>query len=506
MSLNRRDFLKLSAASGLALPFLESLEANAQSTGVVPPRVIFLTTPHGHFHKEFFPQNPVGLLVGPEGMKYAPLAGMTGPLSNVHGNRFDAFKNKINLIQGLDVLAKGGSGAHAQTRVLCASGQIDINNQESFPVSGYSIDSILAESPTFYKGKPFSPALRLANSTYGYDDFFSFNRSNGSNIRNSYFRKSTSSTGTAPTAQAFNTYFGSLTTTTTTTATPTSSDPQLPRRSAFNQILNSYANLAKSTRLSATDKIQLDQHATIVRNLASKLTTAPVANIPISGQCAKPVLLTTSNSNEQYDQTFDLITAILNCRMTSLVHLSLSEFVDPVTGIGAGQWHQEGGHTENMATYRTIQGWVADRVVSLMKKMDAIKEENGQSMLDNSLIVLLSQHGYENGHQPLGHTALLAGSLGGKIRTGNYLDYRQTGAKIYDLGYNDLGNNTFGRPYNSLMVSIFNALGVPPSEYEREGLVGFGEYNQAAWASYGTPWQAYLTDVAKRASLPLLVA
>ena len=57
--------------------------------------------------------------------------------------------------------------------------------------------------------------------------------------------------------------------------------------------------------------------------------------------------------------------------------------------------------------------------------------------------------------------------------TGYYVDYRPRPLRVVDSGQNLIA----GRPYNSLLVTLFKAMGFAASEYQKFGRPGFGAYN-----------------------------
>jgi len=98
---------------------------------------------------------------------------------------------------------------------------------------------------------------------------------------------------------------------------------------------------------------------------------------------------------------------------------------------------------------------------SFLQKLDAIKEANGMSILDNSLIFLSSELADGNAHNqgtttyagfsgPTGKPILLAGSAGGKIKTGRHAIYSNS-------------------PQPNLFIALLNTLGVPVTTFGTAG-------------------------------------
>ena len=53
------------------------------------------------------------------------------------------------------------------------------------------------------------------------------------------------------------------------------------------------------------------------------------------------------------------------------------------------------------------------------------------------------------------------------------IDYRQRPFR-YTANRTDFG--PVGRPYNELLISIMQAMGLTPEDYQRDGNTGFGDY------------------------------
>jgi len=97
---------------------------------------------------------------------------------------------------------------------------------------------------------------------------------------------------------------------------------------------------------------------------------------------------------------------------------------------------------------------------SFLQKLDAIKEASG-SILDNSLIFLSSEISDGNNHNqgttsyagfsgPTGKPILLAGSAGGKIKTGRHVRYNNSAQA-------------------DLFIALLNILGAPVTKFGANG-------------------------------------
>jgi hypothetical protein len=97
--------------------------------------------------------------------------------------------------------------------------------------------------------------------------------------------------------------------------------------------------------------------------------------------------------------------------------------------------------------------------------------EAGRTVLDNSLVYYMQEH--NEVHQLYSIPTVLFGSLGGILRTNQYLDYRD---------HNIVSSNGPSLPgllVNHLYVSILQGMGLQPQDYERRisgiPVVGYGD-------------------------------
>ncbi|HEY8946978.1 MAG TPA: hypothetical protein VIM73_22195, partial [Polyangiaceae bacterium] len=138
-----------------------------------------------------------------------------------------------------------------------------------------------------------------------------------------------------------------------------------------------------------------------------------------------------------------------------------------------GTWHGLAHDFANENARRMLKGinqWIASEVFAkLLAKLD-VPEAGGTTYLDNSLIYW----GNELGFNHIGYSVpcLLAGSAGGFIKPGRYLDYIDWDGRAY-FSQED-GNVIRGIPHNQFLVTALQAMGLSPADYERDGKPGYG--------------------------------
>ena len=116
-----------------------------------------------------------------------------------------------------------------------------------------------------------------------------------------------------------------------------------------------------------------------------------------------------------------------------------------------GEWHNMVHSNTNPAMHAALDNgfaWYAQVVAGLMERLESIPEGDG-TMLDNTLIVWLSEFGDGGAHDVTNLPILLAGGVGG-LRHGQHI--RATGKTTGDLYtssfrlFGDRRINHFGRP------------------------------------------------------------
>jgi hypothetical protein len=112
---------------------------------------------------------------------------------------------------------------------------------------------------------------------------------------------------------------------------------------------------------------------------------------------------------------------------------------------GVNEEHHELSHAgdadpESIEKLVKINVWHAQEVAYLLDRLEAAKEVDGTSLLDNSLVLWGNELGAGNSHSYRDIPWLLAGGAGGALRTGRFIRYAD-------------------EPHNNLLVSVCNAMG-----------------------------------------------
>jgi hypothetical protein len=500
---SRRFFLRGLGGAALALPFLESLApraARAQATG--PKRFIVVKSFSTQLVKEWYPRfegngytlkdarydgskaDGTTLLTQriDSALPYtqAPLADFqtSSGISGILGEKLNPYLSKLNLIRGLDFLPEVnhnyggllGNFSSCTNATPCTADELG-----AVP----TIDQVLAYSSKFY---PDVPVARYLHLSQGVSDSMSYtDRGTGGEVEQLKAR-------TNP-LDAFNDLFGGATT------------PVVPggegapaignERDALlvDRVMDQYRTLKQSSRLSSDDRRKLDQYVNLMAELQAKLNVRPMLSCTAP---AEPESLANNENTDpsdivrKWDVMLDLVQAGLMCDRTRVVtlavHKALGPGPDPQDDALVGHYHSEnaaGGTWHGLAhdwgnenSRRMLAGinrWVANEFFAkLLERLDVAEGES--TILDNSLVYWGNELGFN--HLAYSVPCLTAGGAGGAITTGRYLDYIDWESQAY-FSQED-GNVIQGIPHNQFLVSVLQAMGLSPSDYERGGQPGYG--------------------------------
>lgn len=466
--LSRRNILR-GAGVALSLPWLESLAPKhaAAATATVPVRYLPIYLPNG-----------APLLWSPSGSG----SGTAWQLSSIL-QPLAALKSKVTIISNLEngsVFNMDGSSSvepsHGRqpgawlTGMDAGTVRAKLNVEEA---NGVSVDQIMAAHALF-SGKTALPSLAVGLSTV----YSSCDGEQCSNARSVSWR--------TPIQPLFKTVdpllvFNALVAAKGGNSSDADAAKRLARRkSVLDTVLENASNTR--TRLSVADRLRMDEFLDSVRSVEKRV-------VGVSGgmggaACAlgaAPTLATvtpdnirqnsaTYNKGTHADAMNDLIVLAFQCDLTRIITYMLederSEFTyDHVerrvfgdtgsTGVGGtcGEYHGFGQHGQ-YDDYCTITWWNVAQVASLCSKLDAIKEANGLSILDNSLVYFgACMHSDDHACDRI-PTAII-GSAGGKLKTDQHLVLEKTPMRnlhytvmndVFGMNQANFGQNLTGAP------------------------------------------------------------
>jgi hypothetical protein len=497
---SRRSFLRGAGGALLALPFLPSLLSKAAEAqaAAVPKRLIVLKSFSTQLIKQWYPsfsgngyqlknskyQDSRGdgttLLtqkLGSTPYTWAPLADLKTDqgISKILGPKLNPFLDKLTLIRGLDFLPSVNhnfGGLLGNFSSCTKATPCDADALADVP----TIDQVLAYSPKFYQG---TPGVRSLHISQGVVDAMSY--SDGGKPGGAVEQLKTR---TNP-RDVFNDLFAGVT-------DMPGSGPAMANPDALlvDKVVEQYRALQKSPRLSADDRAKVEQHVGFLAEVEAKLSSTTKMS------CTKPADPGSLDNNSGTDPAdilrkwelfLDLLVAGIACDRTRLVtigvHKALGPGPDPNDTKLAGHYHSEdasGGTWHGLAhdfgnenarrMLAGINSWIAQELFAKLVEKLNVAESGGQTLLDNSLVYWGNELGFN--HIAYSVPCLLAGSAGGYIKTGRYLDYIDWDGHAY-FSQED-GNVIKGIPHNRFLVTALQAMGLSPADYERGGQPGYG--------------------------------
>jgi hypothetical protein len=248
------------------------------------------------------------------------------------------------------------------------------------------------------------------------------------------------------------------------------------------RVLGDYRRLVTGPRLGAEDRQRLESHMSFLSEIEGRLKA------PASASCGSVA----APAGDNLDKMVDVVVAALRCGRTRIALLKLGA-LNPF-GISDSTNHNahhanSGGEVTNLK----VMGYQSTKVAALMSKLDGVLADpgTGQTLLDMAAVYWSCESGATWGsqgtHNCTDRGVVLGGRAGGFLKTGNYVDYRTP-------------TGSAGRPINELLVTLLQAMGLRPDEYEKHNpgaVEGFGIYDGKNAGKYAS-WSQ------RRAALPVI--
>jgi hypothetical protein len=423
--LSRRTVLRGLGGAAIALPFLEAMLPRRARAATPPRRFVVMFSANGTL--------PSWTPTGSE-LDFT-LSPILSPLAPHQGD--------LVIVQGL--LQQGGGGDGHQNGI---SGMLTGTPLNPGPFAGVgappagwatgpSVDQRIAEAlaaPT-----PFR-SLELGVQVGAADDWG----------RMIYRAANQPLPPTDDPAQVYDTVFSDLHT-----------DPAVlaHQRARHKSILDAVG--AEYTRIggqiSSADKQRLDAHLTAIREIETRLTTSLVEN---NAACADPAVPPVSaQSNDSFPAVgaiqLDLLAMALACDLTRVASLQWSRSVSQVrfTWLGISDGHHDLSHRSDsdadaVNKLTQINTWYAQQMAGLIARLKATPDAGGGTLFDNTLVLWCNELAKGNTHSRQDAPYVLAGTGGGLLVTGRYLNYEGQGLA-----------------HNGLLLSLLNAMDIPDTTF-----------------------------------------
>jgi hypothetical protein len=421
MVLNRREALKnLSLGAGIVVlaPMLARLEAQAAGAPVTAKRFVFVVESNGVPPEQLAPvgvtrkrrdQRPGN---GPASLTDVSLKDKDLPFSL---EPIKAWKDRVTIVQGLSGRVCGG-GHSNNFGALSAMGAGRGNGGESTAIVGETIDGALAKIvPGIFPHIGLGISKRLENSVV---------------YSVSAWDKDKALPIIVKPDLAYSTLFGSV-------AGGEAQQDFVARNNLLDFLRDDIRRV--ESHLVGEEKEQLGAYLETfetLRDRQSKLNEIK-HTLREKGPVARDKYKSAVET-DRLDAMFDIGACALVCGLTNVLTLSsaagVRDFDITFKGLGLNIDKHSIGHGGSFEgkkwdeLYNIIRRYHFDRIAGLMKKLNAVKEGDG-TMLDNTVIVYLSD-GAEGHHSRCWEWPMVViGNVGKKLKTGRYLDYPGYGAK-----------------------------------------------------------------------------
>jgi hypothetical protein len=204
------------------------------------------------------------------------------------------------------------------------------------------------------------------------------------------------------------------------------------------------------SELGSFERARLDEHSDAISRIEARLNDTTTE--PTGGECSSPAFNTGNfNGASDSDTNFDIIsdlqcdiaTLALKCDLTRVVSFMLGnhqcDYTVPESGVDTN-YHQSihGRPAEDYIQYRA---YYATKLRYLIQSLADTEDMDGNSLLDNTILLHVSDMGDARAHDGANAPFMLAGGAGGGLSTGRSL-------------------NLNGVDYKSLLDTVAQAAGV----------------------------------------------
>jgi hypothetical protein len=461
--IHRRTLLRGAGGVAIGLPFLSAMLAPGRSHAdqAMPKRLIVFFSPGGTLLDKWRP-------VGSE--RDFTLQPMMAPLA--------PYQDRLTFLSGLDMSITSIGNGHPHARGMggiltgreLLPGNYNTNGGNAGFAAGASIDQVIAASIS--RGLRF-PSLEVSAGW-------------GTGL----------AAGGQPHPGSILSYQAPSRVGGQATPVPPATDPQSTLERVFASVGNDAGENEKRlawdrsildgvkddydrtiARLGGEDRMKLEAHLTVIREIelgleqtVSDTCTVPTGVDPTPGFYDDPIAdgisrgevdggndaITTGAKVPLKGKVMtDLLVAALACDLTRVGTMQWSDgeakfmlgFLEDDSGMALRDHHHGYQHDRGFQpqALELIYHFYAENLAYLLSKLDAVQESNG-SLLDNSLVLAVSEIQMPETHGQDNMPFILAGGAGGELSTGRWLDLPS-------------------QPHNNLLVSVLNLFGLPDTTF-----------------------------------------
>ena len=442
----RRALRHLSATPIAVAPFLQGFAARAADPERIPKRFVFVVRANGILPTEIQPPTLPGLVV-PRGapLRQKKFRGESLAKHELPGGlkALAPFKDRLSIFQGLSGRMassdhgsgygalgayKSGKGGAAPT-FATVDGMLSEGLDSPFPHLGFSMEATGRQVvyPGLFAAAPGKPLPCYADPLIAYSDLF------GSVVSDKALKAAVQ-----------------------------------VDKNVLDFMAGDVARFQKS--LPGAEKEKLDHYLDGFEAL--RLRSKRLAAMEEALKSAAPPLGEQFGSEietERLDAHFELATSALVGGLTQVVSIRADHLGMRLTGLGLGtktvhhighmiEGQSGGGGGQNFengmgefATRELIMDYHMKNIAKMAKRLAATPEGDG-TMLDNTVIIYLSDHGEKHHSNCYEWPMVALGNIGGALKAGHY---------IHVPGWGEPGHRTIAHLYKSLL----HAAGLPTDTF-----------------------------------------
>lgn len=454
---NRRQFLTGLGNFTLALPFLPSLlPENVMAQATAPRRFISVMSHLGTMNNSFWypstaPSTAIVPYSGHHPIHSSNLSAFQNTqISDILSSELNPYLNQLLLLQGLDIIPYLGHHTGAILGNIPAA-ITTVPGASQIP----TIDSLLAYSNRIYSSTPKVRNTIINPLTIG---SFSYAHQDPINKTGPIERMPAISN---PKVLFDSLFLG---------VSGNNGNPNIP---IMDRVLSDYQSLRNHRRISSADRQKLESHTTLLQELHNRLTAQQgvVCTIPTEPNSVEHIWnhQDISAIEQVYQNHVDVLAAAIKCDLTRVGSIVVEKALNLSTSV----WH-DASHSPNdpdkVNLMRDANRWVIEKVfVPLLNSLN--EDENGNTYLENSVILFSNEN--SNTHSTNSMPTLIAGGGNGYFKGGLYVDFTDRSKEAYQEQQGKQDNKP-GLLYNRLLVTLMQSMGLPSSDYESPGVLGYG--------------------------------
>ena len=443
--ITRRTVLRGAGGISVALPFLDAMLLPRQSHAAssIPMRFVVFYSPGGTLLDQWRPTGTETSFT---------LSSMMAPLN--------AYKDRLILVDGLDMSVAINKGVgHPHSRGMAAvltgtqllPGTFETGSGLASFADGISVDQLIAgrnSTGLKFKSLEYSSGWSISGRSAGETAY-------AANIINMAGSKKPIAPQVNAVA-AFNRIFAGVGQPASSMSASNTLD-----KSILDAVVGQYTKI--SAQLGPSDKQKLSDHLDMIRQMEASLSVTTTGG---GASCVVPPLPTITDnavtnstpSGSGVDVTatlvpekgqvmVDLLVASLACDLTRVATMiwadSEAKFIMNFDPLKLPDYHHAYQHEHGFQpdALNKIYNWYAQNFVYLLQKLDAVKEADGTTLLDNTLVLWVTEIQKPDTHGQTNVPFVLAGKAQGKVRPGRWLQVKS------------------GTPNNNLLVTINNIFG-----------------------------------------------